>query len=38
MNKIVIYHDFNLELKLYSIPNFFIDQIKKEIYIKKENI
>tara|TARA_B100001093_G_scaffold82403_1_gene73820 strand:+ start:22039 stop:22995 length:957 start_codon:yes stop_codon:yes gene_type:complete len=30
MNKITIYHDFNLELKLYSIPNFFIDQIKKE--------
>lgn len=30
MNKIIIYHDFNLELKLYSIPNFFIDQIKKE--------
>lgn len=30
MNKITIYHDFNLELKLYSIPKFFIDQIKKE--------
>ena len=30
MNKITIYHDFNLELKLYSIPNFFIDKIKKE--------
>ena len=30
MNKIIIYHDFNLELKLYSIPKFFIDQIKKE--------
>ena len=30
MNKIVIYHDFNLDLKLYSIPTFFIDQIKKE--------
>jgi phosphoglycerate dehydrogenase-like enzyme len=30
MNKITIYHDFNLELKLYSIPNFFIYQIKKE--------
>ncbi len=30
MNKISIYHDFNLDLKLYSIPKFFIDQIKKE--------
>ena len=30
MSKITIYHDFNLDLKLYSIPNFFIDQIKKE--------
>ncbi|MBL29985.1 MAG: hypothetical protein CMC81_01895 [Flavobacteriaceae bacterium] len=30
MKKITIYHDFNLKLKLYSIPKFFIDQIKKE--------
>ena len=30
MNDIIIHHDFNLDLKLYSIPNFFIDQIKKE--------
>ena len=37
MSKIIIYHDFNLDLKLYSIPNFFIDQIKKEfanVYFK----
>ncbi len=37
MSKITIYHDFNLDLKLYSIPNFFIDQIKKEfanVYFK----
>lgn len=30
MKKITIYHDFNLKLKLYTIPKFFIDQIKKE--------
>jgi len=30
MKNIIIYHDFNLDLKLYSIPNFFIHEIKKE--------
>ena len=30
MKNIIIYHDFNLDLKLYSIPNFFINEIKKE--------
>ena len=30
MKNIIIYHDFNLDLRLYSIPNFFIHEIKKE--------
>jgi len=30
MKNIIIYHDFNLDLKLYSIPNFFINEIKKQ--------
>ncbi len=30
MKKQIIYHDFNLNLKLYTIPFFFINEIKKE--------
>ncbi|MEL0008744.1 MAG: NAD(P)-dependent oxidoreductase [Flammeovirgaceae bacterium] len=30
MKKQIIHHDFNLNLKLYTIPSFFINEIKKE--------
>ncbi len=30
MKDLIIHHDFNLDLKLYSIPKFFISQIKND--------